>query len=117
MEFRTSCSRWFCRVALLSATQTCRAPASDCHPPQVLIIGGGDGGVLREVVKHPSVESVVQCEIDEVSACLLVPPAPPRPGVLLGAALPLAGPDSLPEKLVLGGFSGEVVVILLGACS
>ena len=33
---------------------------------QVLIIGGGDGGVLREVVKHPMVESVVQCEIDEV---------------------------------------------------
>lgn len=35
-------------------------------PCQVLIIGGGDGGVLREVVKHPTVESVVQCEIDEV---------------------------------------------------
>ena len=34
----------------------------------MLIIGGGDGGVLREVVKHSSVESVVQCEIDEVSA-------------------------------------------------
>ena len=33
---------------------------------QVLIIGGGDGGVLREVVKHPLVTSVVQCEIDEV---------------------------------------------------
>lgn len=33
---------------------------------QVLIIGGGDGGVLREAVKHPLVESVVQCEIDEV---------------------------------------------------
>ena len=32
---------------------------------QVLIIGGGDGGVAREVVKHPSVETVVQCEIDE----------------------------------------------------
>ena len=32
---------------------------------QVLIVGGGDGGVAREVVKHPSVESVVQCEIDE----------------------------------------------------
>lgn len=41
---------------------------SDCSSPsQVLIIGGGDGGVLREVVKHSSVESVVQCEIDEVS--------------------------------------------------
>lgn len=37
-----------------------------CLCEQVLIIGGGDGGVLREVVKHPMVESVVQCEIDEV---------------------------------------------------
>ncbi|KAG8505592.1 Spermidine synthase [Galemys pyrenaicus] len=35
------------------------------NPRKVLIIGGGDGGVLREVVKHPCVESVVQCEIDE----------------------------------------------------
>ncbi|KAM9243792.1 spermidine synthase [Dugong dugon] len=35
------------------------------NPRKVLIIGGGDGGVLREVVKHPSVEAVVQCEIDE----------------------------------------------------
>uniref|UniRef100_A0A8C5AH95 Spermidine synthase n=1 Tax=Gadus morhua TaxID=8049 RepID=A0A8C5AH95_GADMO len=34
-------------------------------PKKVLIIGGGDGGVLREVVKHPLVASVVQCEIDE----------------------------------------------------
>lgn len=33
---------------------------------QVLVIGGGDGGVLREVVKNPLVESVVLCEIDEV---------------------------------------------------
>lgn len=43
---------------------------------QVLIIGGGDGGVLREVVKHPLVESVVQCEIDEVcvvSTCFRKP--------------------------------------------
>ena len=34
---------------------------------QVLVIGGGDGGVIREVSKHPAVESIVQCEIDEVS--------------------------------------------------
>ncbi|KAI1301710.1 Spermidine synthase [Halotydeus destructor] len=34
-------------------------------PKRVLIIGGGDGGVAREVCKHPSVEKVVQCEIDE----------------------------------------------------
>ena len=33
-------------------------------PRRVLIIGGGDGGILREVVKHPGVERVVQVEID-----------------------------------------------------
>lgn len=38
---------------------------------QVLIIGGGDGGVLREVVKNPLVDSVVLCEIDEVGATSL----------------------------------------------
>ena len=31
---------------------------------RVLIIGGGDGGLLREVCKHGRVESVVQVEID-----------------------------------------------------
>jgi spermidine synthase len=31
----------------------------------VLIIGGGDGGILREVLKHPGVESVTQVEIDQ----------------------------------------------------
>lgn len=33
-------------------------------PAQVLIIGGGDGGVVREAVKHDTVERVVHCEID-----------------------------------------------------
>jgi len=32
---------------------------------KVLIIGGGDGGMLREVLKHQSVESVTQVEIDQ----------------------------------------------------
>lgn len=44
---------------------------SPCHsvpPLQVLVVGGGDGGVVRELAKHPAVEEVVQCEIDaEVS--------------------------------------------------
>ena len=40
--------------------------ACTAEPRKVLIIGGGDGGVLREVLKHPSVESVHQCEIDEL---------------------------------------------------
>ncbi|KAJ1908887.1 putrescine aminopropyltransferase [Tieghemiomyces parasiticus] len=35
------------------------------EPKKVLVIGGGDGGVLREVVKHSSVEEVTLCEIDE----------------------------------------------------
>jgi len=34
-------------------------------PRRVLIIGGGDGGTLREVLKHPGVEQVDLCEIDE----------------------------------------------------
>ncbi|CAF1112600.1 unnamed protein product [Adineta steineri] len=35
------------------------------NPKRVLIIGGGDGGVLREVVKYSQVEQAVLCEIDE----------------------------------------------------
>ena len=35
-------------------------------PKNVLVIGGGDGGVVREVLKHESVEKVVLCDIDEV---------------------------------------------------
>ncbi|CAK8686843.1 unnamed protein product [Clavelina lepadiformis] len=36
------------------------------NPEKVLVIGGGDGGVVREVLKHECVKSVVHCEIDEV---------------------------------------------------
>lgn len=35
-------------------------------PKRVLVIGGGDGGVLREVVKHECVEEAILCDIDEV---------------------------------------------------
>lgn len=35
-------------------------------PRNVLVIGGGDGGVLREVVKHSCVESATLVEIDEM---------------------------------------------------
>lgn len=34
-------------------------------PQTVLVIGGGDGGVVREVLKHESVKEVHFCEIDE----------------------------------------------------
>lgn len=34
------------------------------NPKRVLVVGGGDGGVLREVVKHPEVEKATLVEID-----------------------------------------------------
>ena len=34
-------------------------------PRDVLIVGGGDGGVLREVLRHDGIERVVLCELDE----------------------------------------------------
>ena len=34
------------------------------NPVNVLVIGGGDGGSVREVVKHPSVQKVKMVEID-----------------------------------------------------
>jgi len=35
------------------------------NPERVLVIGGGDGGTVREVLKHSSVKEVHLCEIDE----------------------------------------------------
>ncbi|XP_050375344.1 spermidine synthase 1 [Argentina anserina] len=36
------------------------------NPKKVLVIGGGDGGVLREVARHSSVEQIDICEIDKM---------------------------------------------------
>eukprot|EP00475_Leptophrys_vorax_P016993 TRINITY_DN234_c0_g1_i1.p1 TRINITY_DN234_c0_g1~~TRINITY_DN234_c0_g1_i1.p1 ORF type:complete len:315 (-),score=86.42 TRINITY_DN234_c0_g1_i1:36-935(-) len=36
------------------------------NPKRVLVIGGGDGGIIREVVKHKGVEEIFICEIDQV---------------------------------------------------
>ncbi|KII66960.1 Spermidine synthase [Thelohanellus kitauei] len=35
-------------------------------PSNVLVIGGGDGGVLRQLDIHPSVDKAVLCEIDQM---------------------------------------------------
>ncbi len=35
------------------------------NPERVLVIGGGDGGAIREILKHPSIKEAVLCEIDE----------------------------------------------------
>ncbi len=34
------------------------------NPRRVALIGGGDGGAVREILKHPSVEEVIWVEID-----------------------------------------------------
>ena len=41
------------------------------NPESVLVIGGGDGGTVREVLKHKTVKKVVLCEIDGmvIDAC------------------------------------------------
>ncbi len=41
------------------------------NPKTVLVIGGGDGGTVREVLKHNTVEKVILCEIDGmvIDAC------------------------------------------------
>ncbi|CAN1311003.1 Spermidine synthase 2 [Linum perenne] len=40
--------------------------SSISNPKKVLVIGGGDGGVLREVGRHSSVEQIDICEIDKM---------------------------------------------------
>ena len=31
----------------------------------MLVVGGGDGGVLREVARHPGIQEIHLAEIDE----------------------------------------------------
>lgn len=40
-------------------------------PKKVVVIGGGDGGTVRELLKHKGIEEIVLCEIDGmvVDAC------------------------------------------------
>lgn len=47
---------------------------------RVLIIGGGDGGILREALRHKAVERVTMVEIDRavVDMCLAYMPSIPR---------------------------------------
>ena len=35
------------------------------NPKKVLVVGGGDGGSIREILKHPSVEQAILVDIDE----------------------------------------------------
>ncbi|MGE5328286.1 MAG: polyamine aminopropyltransferase [Deltaproteobacteria bacterium] len=41
------------------------------NPKKALVVGGGDGGAIREILKHPSIDKAVLGEIDDkvVEAC------------------------------------------------
>ncbi|KAI3950993.1 hypothetical protein MKW98_026447 [Papaver atlanticum] len=47
---------------MISHLPLCSIPS----PKNVLVIGGGDGGVLREISRHKSVEIIDICEIDDM---------------------------------------------------
>ena len=42
------------------------AMCSHSRPESVLVIGGGDGGIIREVLKYPVVKRVELAELDEM---------------------------------------------------
>ena len=51
----------FCYSEMMAHVPLCAHPA----PASVLIVGGGDGAVLREVLRHPYVARAVLVDIDE----------------------------------------------------
>ena len=55
------------------------------HPnaKNVLVIGGGDGGTVREILKHPEVELVDLVDIDKMVTDVYCPPITYRKSELL----------------------------------
>lgn len=51
----------FCYHEMMAHIAMCSHP----DPSRVLIVGGGDGGVLREVVKYDKLEKVILVDIDK----------------------------------------------------
>lgn len=78
-------------------------------PRRALIIGGGDGGLLTEALKHPSLESVDLCEIDaaviaasrEFFPAVAAGFADPRARVLIGDGAAFAQAIAEPYDVIL----------------
>ena len=51
----------FCYSEMMAHVPLCSHP----DPKRVLIVGGGDGAILREVLRHPNVEVCTLIDIDE----------------------------------------------------
>jgi spermidine synthase len=52
----------FAYQEMLAHVPLCSHP----DPQTVLVIGGGDGGILREITRHENVKEIVLCEIDNL---------------------------------------------------
>lgn len=64
----TKCLRYIKNLSLIEFTLLFNILFNDFFMffIQVLVVGGGDGGVLREVARHSSVEHIDICEIDKM---------------------------------------------------
>lgn len=58
---QVTCHDEFSYQEMITHLPLCGLPAA---PKKVLIVGGGDGGVAREVAKHDSVQVIDMVEID-----------------------------------------------------
>jgi len=79
-------------------------------PRRVLVVGGGDGGTLREVVKHPEVEEAVLCEIDET---VLVQSRKHLPGTAVGLDHPKSRVHVGDGLAFIRGNRGEFDVVIV----
>lgn len=79
-------------------------------PTSALVVGGGDGGVLRELVKHPTLERIDMVEIDRgvIEVCREHLPElsagafdDPRVNLLIGDAFPFVKEASGPYDLIV----------------
>jgi spermidine synthase len=83
--------------------------ATAANIERVLIIGGGDGGTVREVLKYPGVKEVTLCEIDRgvIDACkahlpeMNVPWDDPRLEIRCGDGFAFVGDDTNGEYDVI----------------
>lgn len=51
----------FCYHEMISHVPLCVHP----NPKKVLVVGAGDGGVIKELVRHEKIEQIDHCEIDQ----------------------------------------------------
>ena len=83
---------------------------SMANPRRALVIGGGDGGALREIVRHPGIEHVDMVEIDARVVALCREHLPsvsagafddPRVQLHIADAFPFAKEDREPYDLIV----------------